>query len=84
MKLLSASLALFDDLHLYLLAIIFFFSQIEDRTAILEMPEQFHVPWSPKCATAASLTEDGEGSALVVLGHLVPEALLLQEGGSVK
>ena len=48
------------------------------------MPEQFHVPWSPKCATAAYLTEDGEGSALVVLGHLAPEALLLQEGGSVK
>ena len=31
MELLSASLALLDDLHLYLLAIIFFFSQIEDR-----------------------------------------------------
>ena len=31
MKLLTASLALPDDLHLHLLAIIVFFSQIEDR-----------------------------------------------------
>ena len=31
MKLLTASLALPDDLHLHLLATIFFFSQIEDK-----------------------------------------------------
>ena len=48
------------------------------------MPEQFHVPGSPKRAPAASLTEGGEGSALGGACHLDPEAVLLQEAGSMK
>ena len=38
------------------------------------MPKQFHVPWSPKCATAASLTEGGEGSALCGAWSLGPRS----------